>query len=86
MGICLGTTSTKDLKKLLSIINEEIEKREAQNRQYANDIFNLIDDIRSEEGCTIVFQNQYNEFRIGPDDSFYVEIISEDDEDEDEDE
>ena len=84
MGFCLGTASTKYLKKLISIIEEEIEKREEQNQQYANSIFNLIDDIRSEEGCDIVFKNAYNEFRIGPDDDFYVVVESDENEDKDE--
>ena len=86
MGFCLGTASTKYLKKLVRIIEEEIDKRNAQISRYADDIFNTIDDIRSEEGYTIIFRNAYNEFRIGPDDMFSVEVASDDDDDEEEDE
>ena len=69
--------STKELQLIRERADAELDKRRTQNQEYANQIFNLIDDIRSEEGCIITFKNAYNEFTISPDDDFYVTIDGE---------
>ena len=66
MGICIETTSTKDLKKLAKIIEVEIA--------------NLIYDVRRELNCTISISTPFNLFKIKPDTPFLIKIEDEEDE------
>ena len=80
MGICIETTSTKDLKKLAKIIEDEISKRNARKEQCEVEIANLIYDVRRELNCTISISTPFNLFKIKPDTPFLIKIEDEEDE------